>query len=60
MFGKMSSKAFGIARHLQRDIEAFFHPELLHRVADFFRSHIERKIGRHFAREIKPVRIDVR
>src|SRR5439155_26763086 len=36
-----------------------FHTEFFHRIADFFCSHIERKISAHFAREIETVRIDI-
>ena len=50
---------FWIAGHLQRHIESFFHPQLLHRIGDLFRTHIQRQIRSHFAREIQTIRIDV-
>ena len=50
---------FGIAGHFQCYIESFFHTELLHRIAHLFRSHIQRQIGAHFAREIETIWIDV-
>ena len=50
---------FWIAGHFERDIEPFLHAELLHRLGDLFRTHIQRQIGAHFAREIEAIWIDV-
>ena len=52
-------KRLGVAGHLQRDVEAFLHPELLHRVSHFFGPHIQCKIGAHLAREIQAIRIHI-
>ena len=48
-------ECFGVPGHLECDIEAFFHFELLHRDSQFFGPHIQRKIDMHLARELEPV-----
>src|SRR5437762_2346907 len=48
-----------LAGHFQRDIETFFHPELLHRLGHFFSVHIQCEIGTHFSRQIETIRIHV-
>ena len=48
---------FRIPGHFQRDIKAFFHPELLHRVRDVLASHVQGEISVHFSCEIETVRI---
>ncbi len=50
---------FRVAGHFQCDIEAFFHPELVHRICHFLSPHIQCEISAHFSREIQPVRIYV-
>ncbi len=50
---------FRIARHFERDVESFFHPELLHCVSEFLRSNIERQVDLHFPGELDTIRIDV-
>ena len=52
-------ESFGIAGHLQTDIEAFSHAELLHRVGNFSVRTSSARVGAHFAREIETIRIDV-
>ena len=50
---------FGIAGHFQGDIEPLLHAELLHRIDDFFRPHIQCNVGAHFSGEIETIRIHV-
>src|SRR5207249_9808045 len=50
---------FWVAGHFERDIEPFLHAERLNRVGDLFRTHIQRQIGSHFAREIETIGIHI-
>ena len=52
-------ESFWAAGHFKRDVESFFHVEFLHRVGEFFRAHIERESGPHFAGKIETVRINI-
>src|SRR5207245_3506383 len=52
-------ESFWIAGHFQGNVKTFFHAKLVHRVADFFRSHIQRDISSHLAREIEAIRVHV-
>ena len=53
-------KRFRVAGHFQRDVKAFLHRELVHRVGHFLSAHVQREIGSHFAREIEAIRVHVR
>ena len=52
-------ESFRAAGHFERDVEAFFHSELLHPVGQFFGAHVECECDAHFTREIEAVGIDV-
>ena len=53
-------ESFRIARHLQRDVEAFLHTELLHGIASVFAfEHRRRRHSAHFLRELKTIRIHI-
>jgi hypothetical protein len=50
---------FRVAGHFERDVKAFFHSELFHRVRQFLRLHVEGEIDLHFPGELEPVRIHI-
>ncbi len=50
---------FWIAGHFERDVEPFLHAQLLHRIGDLLRAHIEGNVDAHFSGEVETIRIHV-
>ena len=55
----ISRKACGVAGHLQADVEALLHAELLHRLVEGLARDVDGARGAHLARQLQAVVVDV-